>query len=149
VIEIRGNFQKLGGKVIDKRQLLKIVALAIVRRIMTSFSSSSTPGKPPAVRTGNLRSNIGWMEVGKDSILIGVSSRAKYGYYLEHGTGLYGPRKRVIVPRSKKALKFTVGNRVVIVRSVKGVKPRPFIDPAVSYVFKEMKLRGKLSSRTV
>lgn len=55
-----------------------------------------------------------------------------YGQYLETGTGLYGPKKRMIKPKTKKALRFPVGNReFAIVGAVKGMRPRPIIKPTV------------------
>ncbi|MFJ4960266.1 hypothetical protein [Streptomyces sp. NPDC088739] len=47
--------------------------------------------------------------------------------YLEKGTGLFGPRARRIVPRRAKALRFEVGGQVVFARSVKGMRPKPFM----------------------
>jgi hypothetical protein len=47
--------------------------------------------------------------------------------YLENGTGLYGPRRRLITPRRARALRFQVGGEVVFARSVKGMRPQPFM----------------------
>jgi hypothetical protein len=60
--------------------------------------------------------------------------------WIDSGTGLYGPKHHVITPLAKKALAFTVGGRrlsgrgggtKVVVRSVKGMKARPYINLSV------------------
>lgn len=74
--------------------------------------------------------------------------------WLDAGTGLYGPMRRVITPQAKRALAFHAGTygkggslrlsgspragkagaaaSLVVVRSVKGMKPRPFIARALA-----------------
>jgi len=61
-----------------------------------------------------------------------------YALYLEYGTGLYGPKKKIIVPKNKKALAWgkTVGAtpdgtpmKEFVRRSIKGMTPRPFVRP--------------------
>jgi hypothetical protein len=74
--------------------------------------------------------------------------------WIDIGTGLYGPQHHVITPRAAKALAFHVGTfgrggslrlsgsprsgkaglgaSLVIVRSVKGMKPRPYINRSVT-----------------
>lgn len=47
--------------------------------------------------------------------------------YLEKGTGLYGPNRRRITPRRAQALRFRVGGQTVFARSVRGMKPQPFM----------------------
>lgn len=47
--------------------------------------------------------------------------------YLEDGTGLYGPRRQRIRPRTARALRFEAGGQVVFARSVAGMKPQPFM----------------------
>ena len=72
-------------------------------------------------------------------------ARASYARYIEAGTGIYGPRKRPIVPRTKKMLAWRTGavtlsgrSRVkggkeiagwAFARSVKGRKATPFLLP--------------------
>lgn len=46
------------------------------------------------------------------------------------GTGIYGPRRRPIVPKRAKFLRFNVGGRVVFARSVRGMKKRNFAGDA-------------------
>ena len=70
--------------------------------------------------------------------------------YIDEGTGLYGPLHHLITPQAKRALAFHAGPAgslrlsgtprsgkagagatLVVVRSVKGMRPRPFIRKAV------------------
>jgi Bacteriophage protein of unknown function (DUF646). len=62
--------------------------------------------------------------------IVYLAHTMRYGTYLEIGTGLYGPKKRKIGPKNKKALRFPIGGgQYVIARSVKGMRPRPVIKP--------------------
>ena len=76
--------------------------------------------------------------------------------WLDSGTGLYGPLRHLITPKAAKALAFHRGTfgpggnlrlsgspragkagasaQLVVVRSVKGMKPRPFIKRALQSV---------------
>lgn len=47
--------------------------------------------------------------------------------YLEEGTGLYGPRRRRITPRTAKALRFEAGGQIIFRKSVRGMEPQPFM----------------------
>jgi hypothetical protein len=63
-----------------------------------------------------------------------------YALYVHDGTGLYGPKKTVIRPKNAKALVFkskVYGAKrgkfagKVVVKSVKGMKPNPFLANAL------------------
>ena len=73
-----------------------------------------------------------------------VGTNVKYAPYVEFGTGIYGPEKRPIRPKSRKALAWAskggdvvlakganAGKRGFIRRSIKGMKPRPYLFPAL------------------
>ena len=88
-----------------------------------------------------------------DSATVEGNAVAKW---LDEGTGLFGPRHQKITPRAKKALAFHVGSfgkggslrltgkprkgaaglgaTLVVVRSVRGMKPRPYVDRAIDTV---------------
>ncbi len=57
---------------------------------------------------------------------------APYAGYVHGGTGIYGPRKQRIVPTSKKAL-FWPGAKHPV-RSVAGMRPRPFATQALAAI---------------
>lgn len=86
------------------------------------------------VDTGRLRGSIkvdhdkggripSWVKIGPNVV---------YGAFVEFGTGIYGPLKRRIVPTSKKALAWTnKAGESFVRRSVRGMKPRPYMGPAL------------------
>lgn len=55
-----------------------------------------------------------------------VISVARHARFLDEGTGLYGPKGRLIVAKQAKALRFVIGGAVFFRRSVKGIRPRKF-----------------------
>jgi len=87
------------------------------------------------VRTGNLRHSITSRTTGIGFRAHGeVRATAPYARYVHQGTGLFGPHHRKIVPREKKALRFTAGGQTLFRRSVKGQRPNPFMDRALAAV---------------
>lgn len=79
-------------------------------------------------RTGNTRRNIhGGVDGVGDEFVIYVAHGSEVGVYHELGTGIYGPRKRPIVPVNAKALKFKIKGKEVFARSVKGIKKNPVL----------------------
>ncbi len=65
---------------------------------------------------------------------IGLKKSPHYGIFVHDGTGIYGPRKSPIVPRTAPYLKFTIGERTFRLKSVKGQEAQPFIDQAYEIV---------------
>lgn len=79
-----------------------------------------------AHRTGTLQRSI----MGEVHYPWGqVAVNEKYGIYIEEGTGLYGPRRQAITPKTGKVLAFRSGGSMVFAKKVKGMKPRPFFKP--------------------
>jgi len=62
----------------------------------------------------------------------------EYAIYLEYGTGIYGPLKRPITPKTAKALKFKIGGKTVFAKSIKGMTPQPFIRPVFHQKFTKL-----------
>lgn len=62
-----------------------------------------------------------------------ISNATRYLPWLMRGTGIYGPYRQKIVPTVKKALawKSKLGGGTVVRRSVKGMKPNPFVEEGV------------------
>lgn len=96
---------------------------------MISLTSSveSRARKDAPVRTANL-ANTGTSSVNADGSVGTVSFTAPYAEYVHEGTGLYGPRRQKIVPKSKKALYWPGAAHPV--RAVIGMKGRPFLGRA-------------------
>lgn len=53
--------------------------------------------------------------------------------FLNNGTGIYGPKKKRIVPKNKKALRWydRKTSTWAFAKSVKGIKPRKFVDAII------------------
>jgi hypothetical protein len=72
---------------------------------------------------------------GKDIVIpISVAEVPKYAKWVHDGTGIYGPREHVIVPRKKKFMSFDSLGTHWLLRSVKGQKPNPFLYRAAEQV---------------
>lgn len=101
------------------------------RRFTEEISPSGTPwkksrrakeqGGQTLSDTGRLRNSITFL-AGKDSVAIGTS--VPYGKYHQFGTAPY-----VILPKSKKVLKFTIGGKVIFAKRVNhtGLPKREFL----------------------
>jgi hypothetical protein len=113
-------------------------------------------------KTGNLGRSIraGYLSAHRAYVV----ADAGYALYVEKGTGIYGPKKRPIVPRTKKALafhaggpgarrlsgrmtvgadrKYGSGSDLVVVKSVKGRRATPFMEPAAHAVVEKHGLKN-------
>ncbi len=92
-------------------------------------------------RTGNLVNAI-QTETTADGGRVFVGSGASYAVYVHEGTGIFGPRRQPIRPRTKRVL-FWEGARHPV-RQVRGQRPNRFMDraadraaPAVRQVMEE------------
>lgn len=89
---------------------------------------------PKRIDTGRLRSSVITVVVmrnGQPAVLIGTN--VHYARYIHDGTGIYGPRRRMIRPRTAKFLRFTPkgGRGVVYARAVRGIAPNHFLRDAL------------------
>ncbi|RJR06922.1 hypothetical protein C4588_07235 [Candidatus Parcubacteria bacterium] len=115
---LRKALQKLTGEQVS--DLFREIGIRWQNYVMTGMSPGpppSSPGRPPAVRTGNLRSNLHWeMDNGLSSVAdtkqvkrgatelrLGVSARARYGYFLETSKN-HRMRRPFMVPALEKVL---------------------------------------------
>lgn len=65
---------------------------------------------------------------------VGLKREPFYGIFVHDGTGIYGPRKSPIVPRTAPYLKFTIGDRTFRLKSVRGQEAQPFVTEAYRIV---------------
>lgn len=124
--ELIGRFRKTQAQDLLKRGL-KVQARA---RLLLSGAS----GHPKRVDTGALRSDI---QVQLRTLgghpVVRVGTNKRYARFVHDGTGIYGPRRRRIVPTTKKALAFqSRRGRRIVVRSVRGMPPNEFLKDALS-----------------
>lgn len=101
-------------------------------------------GRAGALVEGEAKKNVtGWGMGGngelRNSILYTVNdnqaqigTNVYYAPYVEYGTGLFGPAGSRIYPRHAKALHWVDRDGEHFAKSVKGMKPRPFMHPALT-----------------
>jgi hypothetical protein len=100
-----------------------------------------TGSGPKRVNTGLLRASVAVALVphgGRLAVRIGTG--VYYALYVHDGTGLYGPKHKLIYPRTARVLVFrskTYGVRKgkyagkVFARFVRGMRPNPFLKNAL------------------
>lgn len=86
-------------------------------------------------RTGALKNSIipqepkGTFSGGDLEVVVGAG--VEYAPYVEFGTGIHGPNRRMIEPVKAQALRIPIGGNNYIYRmSSQGMKPRPYMRPA-------------------
>lgn len=106
------------------------------------------------VDEGTLRASIDYVAtVGNGSAKVVVGSPLDYAEYLHTGTGVHGPRGTPIVPVTREALKFKWDGPgkatrskdkrgFVFAKSVKGIKPNPFLADALQAVMGAVQRRN-------
>src|SRR5690349_3582480 len=94
-----------------------------------------TGSGPKRVDTGLLRASIATqLGFSTTGLAMRVGTGVYYARWVHDGTGIYGPRQKKIVPRTKTHLVFRwkkMGNKLMVVKSVKGMKPNPFLKDAL------------------
>ena len=89
---------------------------------------------PKRINTGYLRSSIHTELVslgGKPAVRIGTN--VYYAIFVHEGTGIYGPKGKMIEPQTAKYLSWkTKGGKRVFALKVKGMRPNPFLKDAIS-----------------
>lgn len=88
------------------------------------------------VDRGRLRSSIAArLEVGDNGLpMTVVGTNVEYAAFVHEGTGIYGPKRTPITPKSGSVLVFKVAGKQVFARSVKGMPGRPFLRSAMEQV---------------
>ncbi len=91
-------------------------------------------GGPKRIDTGRLRASISTSVVQRPSgPAVVVGTNVRYARFVHNGTGLYGPRHRMITPVRAKRLRFKPrgSRRYVYARAVRGMAPNPFLKNAL------------------
>lgn len=71
-----------------------------------------------------LRGQVGSVGIAKGGI-------TDYAPFVHFGTGLFGPRHRLIVPKKAKVLHWVQNGQDVFARSSKGQRPNPYFQKAL------------------
>lgn len=73
------------------------------------------------------------LKASTNEVSVEVKSSKKYGIFVEKGTGIYGPKKRVIKPKGFKPMKFkNIKGGWISKWEIEGQKPQPFFYPTIS-----------------
>lgn len=89
---------------------------------------------PKRIDTGKLRTSISVeLRRGRRGLTVRVGTNVEYAIWVHDGTGLYGPRHRVIRPTTKRYLRFKPhgAKNYVFVKYVKGMRPNRFLADAL------------------
>ncbi len=118
--------EELMGKV--KKQVLRARRAGMINAV-TGIEARAVKNAP--VRTSNL-ANARTTEVSEDGLKGVIRFGAPYAEYVHEGTGLYGPHKTKIIPKSKKALYWP--GEAHPWKNVRGMKGRPFLTDAAAEI---------------
>lgn len=129
---------------------------AILRTLQIDTVAEAKRLTVPFRKTGNLGRSIrpGFLS-GRSAF---VNAEASYAAYVEKGTGIYGPRHKPIVPRTKKVLAWRTGSVTLsgrsrvkggqetagwaFARSVRGRRATPFLEPGARTAVEKGGLKG-------
>lgn len=118
----------------------------------TAYRAEGVAKRKAPVDTGTLRGSINTEPARREGrdLVARVKTTNRYARYQEEGTGIYGPRRQMIRPKTGRLLAWKRNGRWHFARQVRGVKPKRFFkqarDEAVDYITGEMK--GALRSIT-
>ena len=101
----------------------------LISETYVNFLEDNSP-----VQSGNLKRS--WVLIKESELIYTITNDAEYAKFLDEGTGIYGPKKKIIEikPKTKQALSFNFGGNKIVVRSVKikGIKPLQMIQKVAS-----------------
>lgn len=120
----------------------KIAGLhALGQNIGKNLESTAKANAPWRDRTSNTRRAIhgGAEQDGKGTVVY-LAHGSKVGWYMEEGTGIYGPKRKPITPKNANFLRFTIGGREIFVKSTKGMPKQPIIKPTVDNEWRNIKV---------
>lgn len=101
---------------------------------VTAMAKKNLSRPPTRVNTGYLRASINWKIVlfsGYPGVRIGTP--VNYARWVHDGTGIYGPRGLPITPKTAKMLVWQAkkGGKLMFAKTVKGMRPNPFLRDAL------------------
>jgi hypothetical protein len=91
-------------------------------------------GKPRRIDTGQTRASVNTrMVTYKGFPAARVGSPLRKAALIHRGTGIYGPRRQPITPKTARFLRFKPkgSRRVIYAKSVKGMRANPFLKDAL------------------
>lgn len=126
---------------IDSTELRKMLQEATKKQLTLQAIKVQTAARQNCpVDNGTLRRSISYVITGTspESMVARVGSNVEYALYVEEGTGIYGPKRKRIVPRTKEFLRFMPKGAAnfVFARSVKGMPGRHYLARAIQSAFR-------------
>lgn len=138
-VESKPTFRDLAGRFVKANQELSNIRRDEMKTLENQFidlASEEAPGGPGhSVARGLKRRDLSGRFSSASStsadgaIGFGVTP-GKLGAWHIQGTGIYGPRGRLIVPVRAAALRFVINGEVLFRKWVRGIKPNPFFERA-------------------
>lgn len=95
------------------------------KRYLT-IQQQEAPRKTGKFASGMTTENFISVQTNKVNAGFVAKSPLPLARWHKRGTGIYGRRKRRIVPRKAKTLRFEIGGRVIFARSVRGIQKNPY-----------------------
>lgn len=90
------------------------------------------PTGPRRIDTGRLRSSIAVdLRTYRGRPAVRIGSNVHYARYVHDGTGLYGPKRRLIRPTRAKALRWRGAGGYIYARYTRGMRPNHFLTTAL------------------
>lgn len=130
----------LGELTTERLNRKKAGLYALSHQIGKGLERQAKMKAPWRDRTGNTRRAIhGGADLSNKGAIIYLAHGSKVGWYMEEGTGIYGPKSRPIVPKNAKTLRFTFGGSTIFAKSTKGMPKQPIIDPTMDNQWPEIK----------
>lgn len=83
------------------------------------------------IKTGTLRRSI---EMSYRPIGVTIYPKSGYAYFVHFGTGLYGERRAMIVPKRAKMLAWKSGGKMIFAKAVRGQKANAFVERTADQV---------------
>ena len=119
-----------------QRELLNQVSHdgALIMESVTPRRTSRGANSYKVIKNGNVH------EIRNDTF---------YLPFVNDGTGIYGPNHRRIYPRHAKVLHFHWKGREWFVKSVRGQKPRKFVERGVKDIVKSIEKASVIAARKV
>lgn len=130
----------------DATERLSVEAVEDIAREIAETAKTLAPR-----RTGNLVRNISSTSArrGPDGYIearAGVGRGAPYARFVEEGTGIFGPYRRPIVPKTGNFMTFKLPDgKTVYARSIRGQEAKRYFERATQLVktnFVEARLQG-------
>lgn len=106
---------------------------AIRVRAQAQRNLSGGPTGPRRIRTGRLKNSIQIsLRRWRGRPAFRISTSLYYAKWVHDGTGLYGPRKALIYPKTKKVLRWKTSGGYVYARYTRGMRPNHFLAAALA-----------------